>query len=209
MYKRQFVVTTPSQALETAYKFREYISSPILTNVKLESRGFQTSELQPKSLPDVFANRPITVSGKWQGEPKGQLVLSGITGGGEKYEKIIDVSTESNKGIHNPALRTLWAREKIRGLADYSKLSNNEETIQEITNLGLTYSILTDYTSFVAIDEVVRDINSSLIPVKQATLQPQGTSLVSGGSVPEPSVSILFIVSIFTLLLMRSRRCPV
>ena len=204
-----FVVTTPSQALETAYKFREYISSPILTNVKLESRGFQTSELQPKSLPDVFANRPITVSGKWQGEPKGQLVLSGITGGGEKYEKIIDVNTESNKGTHNPALRTLWAREKIRGLADYSKLSNDKETIQEITNLGLTYSILTDYTSFVAIDEVARDINSSPILVKQATLQPQGTSLVSGGSVPEPSVSILFIVSIFTLLLMRSRRCPV
>jgi len=190
----------------------------VLTNVHLETRGFETSELQPSSLPDVFANRPITVSGKWQGNPEGQLILSGITGNGEKYEQAINIGKAAAKGMHNPALRSLWAREKVRELGDYSKLKNDaetiDETIQQITHLGLMYSILTDYTSFVAVDETPKHIRGSATAVQQATpipkgMNPQPTSpFVKGGSVPEPSTSALFLVSIITLLMMRSRRCP-
>lgn len=217
-----FVVTTPSEAPETARRFRKYIESPVLTKVKLEARGFEASELQPASLPDVFANRPITVCGKWKGSPGGQLVLTGITGGGEKYQQVIDIAQTSAKGMHNPALRSLWARERVRELSDYAKLrkdvKSQKETIQEVTNLGLTYSLLTAYTSFIAVDETVRPIDTPAQKVKQPSPLPKGTSphavphssspLVKGGSVPEPGSSALFLVSLFSLLLMRVRRCP-
>jgi len=211
-----FVVTTPSEAPETARKFKEYIESPVLTNVKLEARGFDASELQPANMPDVFANRPITICGKWKGNPSGQLILTGIAGG-EKYEQIIDIANTASEGKHNPALRSLWARERVRELSDYAKLSGDDakqkDAIQEVTNLGLTYSLLTAYTSFIAVDETPRPLDAPAQVVKQASPQPKGVSgksspLVSGGSVPEPGSATLFILSLATLLMMRVRRCP-
>ncbi len=47
----------------------------------------------------------------------------------------------------NSALRHLWARNRIRTLSDYNKLSPGDERVQEVTNLGLTYRLLTAYTS--------------------------------------------------------------
>ena len=220
-----FIVTRPSEAPLTASRFREYIESPVLTNIKLEARGFDTSEIQPSSLPDVFANRPITVSGKWQGVPEGQLILTGVMGNGEKYRQSINIAQTASQGMYNPPLRSLWARERVRELSDYAKLKNghtaHQETIQEITNLGLTYSILTNYTSFIAVDETPKSMTDSATTVKQATPLPQGMSqqatiakqhnshpLVKAGSVPEPGSTALFCVSIVTLLFLRARRCP-
>ena len=151
-----FVVTTPSEAADTARQFHEYISSPILTHVRIHTHGFSTDALQPAHIQDVFANRPVTVSGKWSGSPTGYITLTGITGGGEKYEHRIDVAKSAANGMHNPSLRTLWARERVRELSDYAKLSETDESIREVTSLGLTYGLLTPYTSFVAVDETPR-----------------------------------------------------
>ncbi len=220
-----FIVTRPSEASRTASLFREYIQSPILTNVRIKSQGFDAYDLQPRSLPDVFANRPITINGKWKGIPQGKIILTGIIGNGEKYHQIIDISKTTSNGTYNPALKSLWARERIRELSDYSKLKNTQkthkETIQEITNLGLTYSILTNYTSFIAVDKTPKLIAKSATSVTQASPLPQGVShqalltkptppqhLVKAGSVPEPGSTALLLVSLVTLLLLRERRCP-
>lgn len=217
-----FVVTSPGAAAETAQRFREYIESPVLTGVKLEARGFTAYDFQPARLPDLFANRPVTVCGKWRGDPSGQLVLTGTTGGGKKYERVIDIAEAAAKGTHNPALRSLWARERVRELSDYASLRADEkkhrETVREVTSLGLTYSLLTPYTSFVAVDETVRPMHAPARTVKHASPLPKGVSpqavahsntpMVKGGSVPEPGSSALFLVSVIGLLLMRVRRCP-
>ena len=215
-----FIVTTPSEAPLIAQRFREYIEAPVLTNVRIQTKGFNTTELQPRNLPDVFANRPITISGKWQGEPEGQLILTGIMGNGEHYQQVIDIGQATAKGVYNPALPSLWARERVRDLGDYVKISKGDQkTIQEITNIGLQYSLLTAYTSFIAVDETPKPITGEVNTVNQATALPMGVSsqavishnsssspLVSAGSVPEPGSATLFIVSIMTLLFLRARR---
>ncbi len=53
------------------------------------------------------------------------------------------------------ALKYLWARKKIKLMSDYGVASNETDTIsieEEITLLGLKYSLVTEYTSFVAVD---------------------------------------------------------
>ncbi|MBK1830224.1 VWA domain-containing protein [Verrucomicrobiaceae bacterium R5-34] len=217
-----FVVTSPSEAAATAQRFKTYLEAPVLTQVKLEARGFDARELQPKNLPDVFANRPITICGKWQGPAIGELVISGIRGGGERYEQVISIDQSAAEGRHNPALRSLWARERVRELSEYTKLKGDEdrkrEAVQEVTNLGLTYSLLTPYTSFVAIDDTPRPIDDPATAVQQASPLPKGVlskavvsshsaPLVKGGSVPEPGSATLLLLSLCTLLMMRVRRC--
>ena len=62
-----FVITKPEQAALEAERFRAYVSSPVLTNVKLTTNGFHVQDLEPMQLPDVLAERPVICLGKWTG----------------------------------------------------------------------------------------------------------------------------------------------
>jgi len=184
-----FIVTRPEEAEAKAEKLRALIEKPVLTNIEIDYRGFNTYDIEPISVPDVFANRPVLVFGKWRGRPKGKIRLSGISGS-ETYQKTIRVGTAKPEN-KNAALRYLWARHRIAMLSDYNKLSPNDERVKEVTNLGLTYNLLTDYTSFVAIDSQIRAEGGNTTTVKQPLPLPEGVSnqavggmAVSAGSHP-------------------------
>ncbi len=64
-------------------------------------------------------------------------------------------------------------------MGDYQALKISVKTIQDITDLGLKYNLLTNYTSFIAVDPTKRDSNGDFVTVKQAIPMPKGIS--SGG----------------------------
>lgn len=169
-----FVLLNPSEAPAQAEKFRQYIQSPVLTQVKLDAQGFEMYDIEPPSMPDVFAERPVMYFGKWRGEPNGTLTLSGIGGEG-KYAQAFDVA-EIAPRAENAALRLLWARHRIQMLGDYNALEPTDERVKAITDLGLKYSLLTQYTSFIAVDSEVRNKDGKSATVKQPLPLPQGVS---------------------------------
>ena len=169
-----FVVTKPDKAEEKANKFRKYIQFPVLTNAKLDFGGLDVYDVEPYSIPDLLAERPVIVFGKWRGNNKGKITLNGITGD-KKYSKTIDAA-KIKPDKNNSALRYLWARHRITLLDDYNKLSRNDERIKEVTNIGLKYNLLTAYTSFVAIDSERRNKDGVITTVKQPLPLPEGVS---------------------------------
>ncbi len=185
-----FVLTNAQSASEMADRFREYVQSPVLTDVVVRFEGFEAYDLEPSSIPDVLGERPVMLIGKWKGEPRGSLVLEGISGQG-KYRYAIDVSAMRNTGRNNLALKYLWARERIRNLDDMA-ISGTEssENADEVTSLGLTYGLLTRFTSFLAVDSEVRNAAGNTQTVVQPLPLPQGVSnsatgnLVTAGSTP-------------------------
>lgn len=200
-----FVVTHSGETSDAVERFRVAISSPVLTGVTVTGDGFHPTDLQPRKLPDLFANRPLSLIGKWNGEPKGTLTLSGITGEGKTYEKTFEVS-EAAKDMSNPSLPTLWARETVRSLADYAELTGKPEIIEEVTEVGLKYELLTPYTSFVAVDEMPRESEQASVPIIQALPLPSGTGNGAiGGSVPEPDTFILIALVLVSTALLRIR----
>ena len=175
-----FFVLNPGEAGGMASRFQDYISSPVLTDIKVRYEGFESFEVQPESLPDVFADRPIELIGKWKGKAGGKIIVSG-QGGAGPYEASFDVSSEAEKGMKNPALRPLWARERVRTLSDKRMFESrmrdsegNDETKREITTLGITYGLLTEFTSFVGVDETPREVLEKLRLVNQPLPLPQG-----------------------------------
>ncbi len=179
-----FVITRPEEAPEKAEKFRKLIRSPVLTGIKIDYGGFQVYDVEPPGIPDVLAHRPVIVFGKWRGRPKGHLKLRGVTGE-RRFEKEIDVA-KVRPSKSNSALRYLWARHRIAILSDYNRLKRDDERIREVTSLGLSYNLLTAYTSFVAIDTRVRLKDGQAVTVKQPLPLPQGVSdhAVGKGSGP-------------------------
>ena len=169
-----FVITKPDEALITAKNFRKLIESPVLTGIKTDFGKFEAYDVEPPSIPDVLADRPVIVFGKWSGSPLGTISLQGYTGE-HRFSKKIDVSkTKVLKS--NSALRYLWARHRIALLSDYNRLNNQDERVKEVTNLGLTYNLLTAYTSFIAVDTQIRVQDGQAVTVKQPLPLPQGVS---------------------------------
>jgi Ca-activated chloride channel family protein len=196
--------------------------------------GFDAQQSQPESIPDIFANRAIEIIGKWQGEPKGRIVIKGKSGGAP-YEATFDVASEAAKGLNNPALRPLWAREKVRTLSDEAAIAKDtrggttdDEAALAIANLGITYDLLTEYTSFVGVDETPRAVLASAdaqtvaqpLPLPQGVTnsavgggggaQPvvaagNGSTVTVTGAVPEPGTTLLLILALAAVLLHRHR----
>jgi len=174
-----FVITKPEQAAAEAERFRAYVSSPVLTNVKLTTNGFHIQDLEPMQLPDVLADRPVICLGKWTGEAKGTVTLSGVSGSGP-WSQTFEVGKVKDRD--HGALRQLWARQRIQALSDYDQFGQDEGRKAEVTRLGLSYNLLTAYTSFVAVDTVVRNAGGGSTTVTQPLPMPEGVSDAAVGS---------------------------
>ncbi len=176
-----FVITRPEEAASQAERFREMIQSPLLTRIKVDFSGFSVAEVEPAGVPDLFAERPLIIFGKWRGKPQGQITITGLSGEGP-FREVIEVKGTTPLKT-NRALRYLWARHRITILSDFNQLRSDDRRIREITELGLTYNLLTAYTSFVAVDTEIRNQGGTTATVKQPLPLPQGVSEYAvGGS---------------------------
>lgn len=187
---KPFVVINEKEAEKKAANFRKYVSTPVLTNIAVHFRGFNAYDIEPVNVPDLLAERPIVLFGKWKGSRTGSIEITG-TSGGKKYSKTLKVSpvSTSNKNL---AIKYLWAREKIRFLDDYQQVSGSDNDIKEkVTALGLKYNLLTKYTSFIALDSEIRNENGQLTTIKQPLPLPDGVSNYAIGGIVKKSAMFL------------------
>jgi len=133
------------------------------------------------------------VFGKYrQAQAGGAIELTGAAAQGD-YRASLPLAGE---GRHNPAelLPILWARQWLMRLSDRQG-DDVELNRDAIVDLGLRYSLLTRYTSFVAVDETVVNPDADATDVKQPLPLPQGVSeLALAQPVPEPELGWLMLL---------------
>ncbi|MCB1063054.1 MAG: VWA domain-containing protein [Verrucomicrobiae bacterium] len=203
-----FIVLDPASAPAAADRLREMVASPVMTDVTIDfGKGFDVYDVEPTAVPDLLADRPLVVHGKYRGKPSGEIVVTGISG---SETRKLTLPVEPAEGAAQLALPYLWARQRIASLADDFEMSKDDETRREVTTLGLTYHLLTRFTSFVAIDAEVRPAEKGA--GKQTTHQPsplpQGTpvSAVGGGTIPEPTSILLLLTGMGSMIWQGLRR---
>lgn len=149
-----FVVTDQVDANEMAATFKTYIERPVLTNIEAIFDGIEVYDVEPLTVPDVFAERPIIIYGKYHNPAQGNITIQGDYANGV-VSSSLDFSDYTVNTDENIALKYLWARKRIKLMSDYGIASNESDTVsieEEITLLGLKYSLITEFTSFVAVD---------------------------------------------------------
>ena len=212
-----FIVTRPELAAEQAARFRRVVEAPVLTQVKARFEGINVSDVEPAQLPDVIAGRPVLLFGKWRpidGQAavgtQATLVIEGRDAGGAFRSE-----TPAREDQASSALRHLWARQRIATRGDQEALEGGQAQKPAITELGLRYGLLTAYTSFIAVDQIVRNANPARTPeVDQPLPLPEGVSpLAMGGalgaqvpSTPEPATWAALAVALPLLALALRRR---
>jgi Ca-activated chloride channel homolog len=199
-----FIVTQETEAPAIAAKFREYIQSPLLTDIHVRSVGFDTYDVHPAHLPDLLAQRPVILFGKWRGPVSGSFELYGKTGRGDYVTRLDVAGVQADEA--NRALRYLWARSRIAELSDYGARDLADDKVKEITSLGLKYNLLTRYTSFIAVREEVRNLLEPAKDVDQPLPLPLGVSDLAIGEETEvgtePELIWLMTASLVLALIM-------
>ena len=67
--------------------------TPILTDVALDIPQEVGAQVFPETIPDLFVNGPIVISGKYQGQMPQQLALTGTMGNGQRLNMPVRVDT--------------------------------------------------------------------------------------------------------------------
>ncbi len=157
----------------------ERISHPALANVKVEFTGMKVSEVYPQRVPELFVGRPIILTGRFTGAASGNVTISGRAG-----EQKMSYSLSAAGAVEeNPALATVWARAKVADLHDEA-IYEGRDVSAEVRGTALTYGIMSEFTSFVAVDSSQRTAGDHGTTVAVPVPVPEGVryeTTVQGG----------------------------
>ena len=140
-----------------ARRFHERVRSPLLTDISIDWGGLAVADVYPKRIPDLFSAKPVVLTGRYTSAGHGVIRLKGKMSGRD-FVREIPVDLPEAQAEHD-VLATLWARTRIDDLMsqDYAGLQRNNahaDVKETITQLGLEYRLMTQFTSFVAVEEM-------------------------------------------------------
>ena len=140
-----------------ARRFHERVQSPLLTDISIDWGGLPVTDVYPARIPDLFAAKPVVISGRYSsaGERRHPAARKD---GGARVHRARSAWTCRPPSRSNAVLATLWARRKVGDLMsqDFRGMQSGSmrgDLKEQITKLGLEFRLVTQFTSFVAVEE--------------------------------------------------------
>jgi Ca-activated chloride channel family protein len=133
-----------------AQAFRRKLLRPVATDLEITLEGADAYDLEPQKLPGLFYGMPVRLYGRYRNDgPVSVRLRADING--TPLERTVQI--EIPKDAENPEIERMWAWHRIdRLLADADRAGNRKGVIDEIVRLGEGYSIVTEYTSFLVLE---------------------------------------------------------
>ncbi len=132
----------------------ERIHRAQLAAVRINWGKLKVFETYPARIPELWHGRPIIVHGRYTGGGEDQIRISGEAEGKPvSWPLTVKLPVKEPR---NNVLGTVWARKKIESLMDQIWVDGSPEMIEEVTKIALDHKLMSQYTSFVAVDESTR-----------------------------------------------------
>lgn len=178
-------VTLTDDGTKAAKKFHERVRTPLLTDLSIDWNGLPVADVYPNKLTDLFSAKPVIINGRFTKAASGTIRLKGKVAG-QEYSREIKIDLPESEAA-NDTLASLWARRKIDQLTMQrgEQGANAEAITKEITGLGLEFRLLTENTSFVAVEERVVNQNGKPVKIEVPVAVPEGVdpNMVMDGDV--------------------------
>jgi Ca-activated chloride channel family protein len=179
-----------------ARRFHERVRNPLLTDISIDWAGMPVADVYPKRIPDLFGAKPVIVSGRYSAPWSGAIRLRGKMAG-RPWSHELRVKLPPAEPAHD-VLATLWARARVDDLMgqDYLGLQRGaarDDVREAITQLGLDYRLMTQFTSFVAVEEMTVTAGGELRRIEVPVEMPEGVSYegVFGAEQPPPAAPLM------------------
>ncbi len=151
------------------------IGTPVLTGLRLEPAGLGVvpGSVVPSRLPDLFADAPLVVLGRYRGGSEGGVAIQAREAAGGMWLENLEGRMESGA-----ALASVWARGRLRELEDRYVTGGDRAALErEIVDTSLRFGVLCRFTAYVAVDRTeVVNAGGQVHGIVQPVEVPEGWS---------------------------------
>jgi Ca-activated chloride channel homolog len=168
------VIDPTEKSHEAAIQFASRLKTPVLTDIQIDWGSLKPLQVTPALIPDLFEGDSIRIQGRFETAGTQVVKISGRVNGRPALLPLqIDLPKGGTDGA-TEAIPLIWARSRI---ADHMhelmvpqslRASRQEDTALKaaVTDLGLKFSLVTQWTSFVAVSE--RKVNADPASARSA-----------------------------------------
>jgi len=144
-----FISSAANIEKEVSLLYRQ-IDAPVLVDVSLEATGGAISRVYPPTLPDLFVDDELRISGRLRASGPVTLTLRGKQAG---HAFARAVKLDGNGEIKRPWVARQWAGARVDDLLEEIDLGGGDrpEIQNEVVDLALAYNFATPFTAFLAI----------------------------------------------------------
>jgi Ca-activated chloride channel family protein len=160
------IIDPTEQSHEAAIQFASRLKTPILTDIEIDWGSLKPLDVTPALIPDLFEGDSIRIQGRFAAAGRPIIKVSGRVNGRPallplQIDLLADAADDAGE-----AIPLIWARSRI---ADHMhelmvpqalRTSGQPDAALKaaVTDLGLKFSLATQWTSFVAVSE--RNVNA-------------------------------------------------
>ncbi len=134
-----------------ARAFRQKLMRPFATGLEIKFAGVDVTDLEPAAVPNLYFGAPVRIYGRYRGSGMAQVTLRGSVNGVEVKQASQLEFPKTDAA--NPEINRLWAWHRINTLLkEADRKSDRSAVVPEIVRLGEDFSIVTEYTSFLVLE---------------------------------------------------------
>lgn len=188
-----------------AIELAERLEAPVLTDITIDWGALNPTGVTPAIIPDLFAGDSLRLMGRFEGRRDATITVTGrVNGRTARLPVRVSLSDQPASG-NGSAIPVIWARSQVGDLMrdftsppELRSVRESDEQLQaRVTQLGLEFALVTQWTSFVAVSQRVVNQNpdaarAASVPlpmvdgVGPSAYGVQAGEMFGGSSAPEP-----------------------
>lgn len=137
-------------------------TAPRVTDLKISFRGVEVGEVAPAEPKALVDGEPFALFGTYERSGRGGVEIRGKRDGESFF---LEVPIDLPDACDRPVVAKLWAQARIRDLERSIVTGRRADTMkQRIVDLAKTFSVSSEYTSFVVVEKRTGDRRQNAMP---------------------------------------------
>lgn len=134
-----------------AKAFRRKLTRPVASDLQIDFGRAQVYDVEPTVLPNLYHGSPLRIYGRYKrGGHMSVAVHANVAG--TPIKQSLDMTLPKGESA-NPEIARMWAWQRVQRLLEQGDRAGSRNAVRdEIVRLGEGYSIATEYTSFIVLE---------------------------------------------------------
>lgn len=168
------------------------ISSPVLSDIKIDFGAARVYDLYPTPIPDLFKGDQVVLFGRYRQDFTDAIKVTGMAGNMPKEYKFGGSSEASSPKTKQATpseryleplefLPKLWATRKVGYLLEQIRVNGEQAELKtEVIKLAKKFGLVTPYTSYLAVDDSEFNNNRPTDPAPRPRPRPEPRPTLRG-----------------------------
>lgn len=152
--------------------FMRNIMDAVMTDIRIDWEGIRAFDVYPRRTPNLYAGRPVVLSGRYDVRRAGTVRVMGRVNGNERTFILPVDTSDATRG--SAAIASIWAGHRIAELSDLATRNPNPQIREDIRRTALDFGLVSAFTAFIAVDSLSRTAGDYGHTIRQPVPVPEG-----------------------------------